>query len=48
MLALDDEIIVACGTGSVAFTRVLPEGKGRMSAADYIRGRRLAVGDILR
>ncbi len=47
VLSLDGEITVACGTGSVAFTRVLPEGKGRMSAADYIRGRRLAVGDIL-
>lgn len=47
VLSLDDEIVVACGEGSVAFTRVLPEGKGRMSAADYIRGRRLAAGDIL-
>jgi len=47
VLSLDGEITVACGAGSVAFTRVLPEGKGRMSAADYIRGRRLAVGDIL-
>ena len=47
VLSLDGEVVVACGTGSVAFTRVLPEGKGRMSAADYIRGRRLAVGDIL-
>ncbi len=48
VLSLDGEIVVACGEGSVAFTRVLPEGKGRMSAADYIRGRRLLVGDILR
>ena len=47
VLSLDGEVVVACGSGSVAFTRVLPEGKGRMSAADYIRGRRLAVGDIL-
>ena len=48
VLSLDGAIEVACGNGSVLFTRVLPEGKGRMSAADYIRGRRIAVGDILK
>ena len=47
VLALDGTVEVACGTGSVQLLRVLPEGKGRMSAADYIRGRRLAVSDIL-
>ena len=47
VVSLEGEIEVACGTGSVCLLRVLPEGKGRMSAADYIRGRRLAVGDIL-
>ncbi len=47
VLSLDGAVEVACGTGSVLLTRVLPEGKGRMSAADYIRGRRLAVGDVL-
>ena len=40
-------IEVACGTGSVIFTVVIPEGKGRMSAGDLLRGRKLAVGDIL-
>ena len=45
VLSLDGAVEVACGEGSVLFTRVLPEGKGRMSAADYIRGRRIAVGD---
>ncbi len=48
VLSLDGAVEVACGIGSVCFTRVLPEGKGRMSAADYIRGRRIAVGDILK
>lgn len=47
VLSLDGTVEVACGVGSVLLTRVLPEGKGRMSAADYIRGRRLAVGDVL-
>ena len=48
VLSLDGAVEVACGHGSVLFTRVLPEGKGRMNAADYIRGRRIAIGDILK
>lgn len=48
VLALSDTITVACGEGTaLELLRVLPEGKGRMSAADYIRGRRLQLGDIL-
>ena len=48
ILSLEDGITVACRTGSVTVTGVLPEGKGRMNACDYVRGRRLAVHDILR
>jgi methionyl-tRNA formyltransferase len=40
-------IEVACGEGSLLITRVIPEGKGPMAAADYIRGRKLSVGDVL-
>ena len=47
VLSLDKGIEVACGAGSVIFTAVTPEGKGRMNAADYIRGRKVAVGDVL-
>ncbi len=47
VLSLENDILVACGKGSLALTEVLPEGKGRMRAADYIRGRKLKVGDIL-
>ncbi len=48
VIALDGVISVACGDGSVLeLLGVLPEGKGRMNAADYIRGRRLSVGDVL-
>ena len=47
VVALTDRITVACGEGTVELLRVLPEGKGRMSAADYIRGRRLSQGDLL-
>jgi len=37
---------IACAVGSIYALRLLPEGKGRMGAADFIRGRRVAVGDI--
>ncbi len=42
-----NRIQVACGVGSVYITNLLPEGKSRMSAADYINGRKIAVGDRL-
>ena len=48
VVSLDGEIAVSCGEGIIALTAVLPEGKGRMSAADFIRGRRINVGDILK
>lgn len=48
VIALDGAVTVACGNGTILhILRLLPEGKGRMSAADYIRGRRLSVGDLL-
>lgn len=40
-------IEVACRVGSVAITNLLPEGKNRMNASDYINGRKIAVGDRL-
>lgn len=40
-------IRVACGEGCLDLTRVKPEGKGAMSAADFIRGRGIAAGDRL-
>lgn len=44
----DGKVLVACGGGTViSFERLLPEGKGQMNAADFIRGRRLLVGDVL-
>ncbi len=48
VLALDGGITVACGRGSITLLGVLPEGKSRMPAADFIRGRKIAVGDILK
>ena len=48
---LDDRgegaITVGCGEGSLVITSVIPEGKGKMSAGDFIRGRKIAEGDIL-
>ena len=38
---------VACGKGSLKVLSVIPEGKGKMSAGDLIRGRKIAKGDKL-
>jgi methionyl-tRNA formyltransferase len=40
-------ITVACGKGAIALLSVLPEGKKRMRAADFINGRGVRVGDVL-
>ena len=48
VLSLDGgKITVACKKGCVALLSVLPEGKKRMAAADFINGRRIKMGDIL-
>ena len=48
VISLDDGMIhVACGDGALALTRVTPEGKRPMDAADFIRGRKISVGDVL-
>ena len=41
-------ITVACADFCIALTAVLPEGKRKMPSADFIRGRGIAVGDILK
>lgn len=38
---------VACGSGAVALRQVQPEGKGPMSAEEWLRGARLPVGSRL-
>ena len=48
VLSLEEGITVACRHGSILLTGVLPEGKSRMAATDFIRGRKINVGDILR
>lgn len=47
VVSVDDGICVACGDGVLKICRLLPEGKGRMSACDFVRGRKIKVGDIL-
>lgn len=47
VISLDGGIEVACRRGSVRILKLLPEGKSRMSAEDFIRGRKISVGDKL-
>ena len=39
---------VACGSGALRVLEVIFEGKGKMSAGDFVRGRRIALGDCLK
>jgi methionyl-tRNA formyltransferase len=38
---------IACGTGAIVLRQVQPEGKGPMSAEEWLRGARLPVGSRL-
>ena len=40
-------IVVATKDGAVSLLTIVPEGKGKMSAADFVRGRKINKGDIL-
>lgn len=50
VIALDavgeGSVTVACASGAIRARAVVPEGKGRMSAGDFIRGRKIKIGDI--
>lgn len=43
----EGEIVVLCAKGALALLSLRPEGKGTMSAAEFVRGRSLSVGDTL-
>ena len=48
VLSIDKGVIaVATGDGVLHITDVLPEGKGRMSAAAFVNGKKISVGDML-
>ena len=40
--------VVVGGGKKIKITAVVPEGKGRMSAGDFVRGRRIDLGDVLK
>ncbi len=42
-----DGWIVSCATGSLLIRGVLPEGKKRMTALDFLRGHALPIGTVL-
>ncbi len=49
VIEADKKLIVACGNGTaLEICELVPEGKQKMNAADYLRGRKLFCGDILR
>ena len=41
-----NKIEIACLDGIIGITSLLPEGKSKMSAKDFINGRKIKVGDI--
>lgn len=41
------EIAVKCGKGVLYILELIPEGKSKMSASDYVRGRQISPGDSL-
>lgn len=47
VVSTDGAISVCCADGVLSILGVVPEGKGRMSAADFINGRKISVGDML-
>ena len=47
VLSVGEDIKVACGKGVLSLLTVVPEGKGKMGAADFVRGRKIFQGDIL-
>ncbi len=48
VISIDGTITVACGKGKLELITVVPEGKSKMSGADFIRGRKIQKGDILK
>jgi len=49
VVSTDNGVIeVSCGKGSIGILSLIPEGKGKMSAADFINGRKIKAGDILK
>jgi methionyl-tRNA formyltransferase len=44
---LDDQLLIACGTGAVRLTRVQREGRGAQGADEFVRGYAVTAGAVL-
>lgn len=44
---LDDQLLIACGTGAVRLTRVQREGRGAQGADEFVRGYAITAGAVL-
>jgi len=47
-ISKDGHVLIAAGNGALKILEVKPAGKKSMPAADFIRGRRFKVGDIIK
>ena len=47
VLSTDGVLSIACGQGSIVIESVQPDGSRRMSAADFLMGNALVVGDVV-
>jgi methionyl-tRNA formyltransferase len=45
--ALDDRLLIACGTGAVRLLRAQREGRGQQDAGDFLRGFPVAAGTVV-
>ena len=45
--ALDDELLIACGSGALRLLRLQREGKGAMKAEDFLCGTSVPAGTVL-
>jgi methionyl-tRNA formyltransferase len=45
VLSTTGELVIACGLDAIRVSGVLPEGKSRMTAHEWVRGRGTAAGD---
>ncbi len=43
----EGEVLIACGEGALRVRELVPEGKGRMKAADFVRGRAIQINEVL-
>ena len=44
VVSLDGAIFVKCQNGVIALDIIVPEGKGKMNASDFINGRKIKIG----